>query len=64
MIRFPGWAAPWLFAAAFAYMAFDTLAVSNLSIFQPVGAFVFLGFVTFGLLIGIPFWLRDRRRGK
>lgn len=64
MIRFPGWAAPLLFAAVFAFTALDGLAAGNLSIFQPVGALVFLGFVTFGFLVGIPFWIRDRRRGK
>lgn len=54
--------APWLFATVFAYMALDSLAVGNLSVFQPVGALLFLGFVTFGFLMGIPFWIRDRRR--
>jgi hypothetical protein len=64
MIRFPGWAAPWLFAIVFIYCGLDSLAMSQVSVFKPMGALIVSGCALFGFLIGTPFWIRDRRRER
>jgi hypothetical protein len=63
LITFPGWAAPWLFAGVFIYIGFDALE-GHLSMFEPMGALIVSECALFGFLIGIPFWIRDRRRGR
>ncbi len=62
MIRFPGWAAPWLFAAVFAFFGLKTPGLSQIS--WTLATPFILGPALLGFLIGVPFWIRDRRRGK
>lgn len=61
MIRFPGWAVPWLLASVFA-----VLAIKPVTSQASWGMLVVMASVAgaFGFVIGIPFWIRDRRRGK
>jgi hypothetical protein len=59
MIRFPGWAAPWLVAGVLATLVLKS-AVSTAS--WSMLALMGFGSAAVGFAVGIPFWIRDRRR--
>lgn len=59
----PDWLAPWICAAVFAVLGWDSLSVGQ-AWKRPTGVAILFGFAAFGFAIGIAFWLRDRRRGR
>jgi hypothetical protein len=62
MIRFPGWMAPWLLAGTMIVLTLKPNVSSLEHLKNPT--ILLIGFIVgaVGFLLGIPFWIRDRRR--
>lgn len=60
--KIPGRYAPWICALVFLIMGGDQIAMLPKQ-FSLAGVLTLLGFATFGFILGLGFWWRDRRRG-
>jgi hypothetical protein len=62
--RFPGWLAPWICGAVFGVLGWKSVSIDPGALRQPTGITILAGITAFGFVVGLAFWLRDRRRGR